>query len=60
MKLKLCWIVKKVRVDKDFTTIFHFCTFSREIIDVFSDLTKSSALAFGGHCLNKRGLSNFA
>ena len=36
-----------------------FCTYSREIIDMVSDLTKTLTLAFW-QTLLKEGLSNFA
>ena len=51
-----CYLSRK---DNDDTTIFHFFTYSWEIIEVFSDLTKTLTLAFG-RTLFKGGLSNFA
>ena len=41
------------QVGNDYTTIFHFCTYSGEIIDMLSDLTKTLMLFFGGHCLRE-------
>ena len=31
----------------------HICTYSRELIDMFSDLTKTLSWLFGGHCLRR-------
>ena len=31
----------------------HFCTYSRELIDMFSDLTKTLSWLFGGRCLRR-------
>ena len=43
-------------LDIEYATIFQFCTYSREIIDVFSDLSKTLTLAFW-QALFKGGLS---
>ena len=39
-------MLKLSEVLNRYTNIFHFCTSSWEIIDVFSDLTKTLTLAF--------------
>ena len=51
-----CWVSE---VASEYTTVFHFCTHSGEIIDMFSDWTKTLMLAFWG-TLFMGGLSNFA
>ena len=32
---------------------FHICLYSREIIDLLPDLTKTLCWLFGGHCLRE-------
>ena len=56
--LKLCRIIKLSLVDKEYTFIFHFCSYSRVIIDVLSDLTKTLTFA-SLQTLFNWGLSNF-
>ena len=47
-----------IPVDDEYTTVFRLCTYSEEIIDVFSDLRKTFTLAFW-QTLFKGDLSDF-
>ena len=47
--VQLSWsseIVKYIQAGHEYTTIFDLCTYSREVIDVFPDLTTTFSLAF--------------
>ena len=58
-KVEICSIVKYVKWIMNMNaTIFYFCTYSREIIDEFSDLTELEDWLFW-HRLFKGGLLNF-
>ena len=51
IQFKICLVVKLCRQDHEYTTIFHFRLSSREITDMFPELTKTSMLVFLKHCL---------
>ena len=45
VQLKLCRNDSVCQVDYKYTTIFHFCRYSREMIGMFSDLSKTLTFA---------------
>ena len=52
IKLKICRIV--MEVDNEYTTIFHFCTYSMQIIDIFRFYKKKqTGCLFGEHCVRE-------
>ena len=59
-EVKLCGTVKKSQEINDYTTIFHFSSYSREMIDMFSDLIKKSLMLAFWQVPFKGGLSNLA
>ena len=50
LTLLQCRIVKYVKQVINISLFFYFRTYSREMIDVFPDLTKTFLLAFHRHC----------
>ena len=57
IKLQLCRIVRYIKQVMNVPQFFDFCTYSREITDLFPDLTKTLWLFFSW-TLVKRGFSN--